>query len=116
MYIRPIQELSLGRDIIKANCLRRAKVQNVLNSLNLIDSIFLKLKKAIMCNDIMKVAEILMYELFFEIIPDEYISLLVSVYNNTNNKDNFINLLKNTYIDKGNRGFLFSFTPIINSF
>ena len=119
MYIRPIKELLISDDIISANKVRKSKVENIISCKSIVDTAFSKLKLALNLDNVSKVEYVLSYELFFEVIPFECIEELLSVYLNLNNSDSkysFVDALRGSYIDKGSRGFLFSFMPIINKF
>ena len=116
MYIKPIETLQ-ATDIVKANCLRRLEVRKVVNDKKLVDTIFSRLKKALDYTQNKEIEKILSYELFFEVIPVECIASLSLMYLNLsthNDREHCIKLLKDSYILKGNRGFLFSFMPRIN--
>lgn len=115
MYITPIAELQ-AEDIVTANKVRRLKVKDVINNIELVNVIFRKLTSALDVANNTEVKQILSYELFYEIIPTECVSEIISVYTQLSNKDFCIGLLKNSYISKGDRGFLFSFMPIIKKF
>lgn len=116
MYIKPITKFSVI-DIIKANNLRRVEIQKVIKDKTLMNSIFLKLRNALdQCNNI-ELEDILSYELFFEVIPPECVAAFSLMYldlGTYKEKDCCIQLLKDSYINKGTRGFLFSFMPIIS--
>lgn len=116
MYIKPIADFSVT-DIVEANKLRRLKIQDIIKDKTLMNSIFTNLKNALMQSDNSEIEYILSYELFFEVIPTECIVSLLLTYSSLNTlkeKDNCIQLLKDSYSNKGTRGFLFSFMPIIS--
>lgn len=115
MYIKPIEKFS-STDIVTANRFRRIEVQKVLENKELIDNLFLKLRNSLNSNNKNEIKEILSYKLFFEIIPAECIADLSSMYLTLDieGKSRFIQLLKDSYIRKGNRGFVFSFMPVIS--
>ncbi len=118
MYIKPISKFSLAKDIVSANYQRRLEINKVIDDRRLVDNIFSNLKYNLDHANSNAIEYILSYDLFFEVIPDECIKLLLSVYSNLNidNKEHYVNLLKESYIIRGRKGFVFSFMPIINRF
>lgn len=118
MYIKPISKLSLTGDIVSANRQRRLEVSKVIDDRNLVNRIFYKLESGLENSNNNKIQNILSYELFFEIIPQECITTLLLTYSklDVNSKECYMNLLKESYIIRGAKGFIFSFIPIINMF
>ena len=116
MHIQPIAEFSIN-DIVKANNLRRLRIKDVIKNKSLMNDIFLELKNALDQANNRTIESILSYELFFEVVPVECVAALSLMYlslDTYEDKDCCIQLLKDSYINKGIRGFLFSFMPIIS--
>ena len=113
MYIKPISKFPTS-DIVEANYFRRLEVSKVINNTDLVNNIFNKLRIHLDSSSIKDIEDILSYELFFELIPNECIIALISSYNSYDNKSNYINSLKKSYTTKGDRGFIFSFMPVIS--
>ena len=116
MYIKPISNFT-STDIVKANKLRRMKIKEVIKNKDLMNSIFIKLRNALEEQNNNELDYVLSYELFFEVIPTECIIAFSLMYLNLDTfkeKECCIQALKDSYISKGTRGFLFSFMPVIS--
>lgn len=115
MIIEPIASLYVeDRDRIKANKLRMSKISEIISNQEVVDSLFSEIHNSLIKLDVVRLSRILSEQLFFEEVYASTILKLVDGFGSSNDKEGFIQLLKDSYILRGVKGIRFAWTPIID--
>lgn len=116
MIIQPIKELYGEKgNRVSASKLRISKIKESIGDRNRIDGIFCRLKECLDNGELDRVMNILVNELFYEVISAKFITDIYSTYRIVKDKELFIEKLKESYIIRGIKSARFAWTPLLSN-
>lgn len=109
MIIRNIYE---GMDIIVGN---KKRIDSIKRSIKEGTSI-LRLETLLETNNIMEIKTYLQNNIFFEIIEEDFVHIIIKTYNSTDSKNDLLDELRESYNLKGVKGILFSWGRVLSKY
>lgn len=117
MFIKPMKEIYLEEDdITSANEKRINIIRNNIENKVFMEETFKNLKLSLEKETKAETLKILKFKLFLEEINLNLITVIHRVFNLSNNKEDLIEELKKSYKNKGVKGIVFSWTPVLRKY
>lgn len=112
--IQPIKELYEEEgNRVSASKKRIGKIKESIGDKCRIDEIFSRLESSLKHGNLDMVMTIIMNELFYEVVSSSFVMDVYKSYINSNDRELFIDKLKESYIIRGIKSARFAWTPLV---